>query len=555
MAENLIKRGDGPVPGRPLGLAAQQIFFRHHFQDGADILGHAAVHQHERLLQSGARRGRHAVETQQRVPGQQAAAAEAVLDVARPGGHAFDELDARPEAARVLPAAAGAAEPLAEDRPGRDHPALSLLRWTAERFDLPGRPHARADQRTEQVGGDGQPRALGNAVDAADQFKAATRAENDAEQIPELGSGALNPRRHQSGGDDGCLEQPKVIAPEIEHLVERVHLGGRFEVDAGQPDDRFIDHAEVRFDRRPRAGVPAVHAQVDGNVEDPCALGKIHPKEENVAPTAMGQVHAHWGALAQDGVGGVAASRAQQFGPDAQRLVERMAEAEDPRIAARGAHGVADLVGESLEAQGVIGGRERAGKGLVGALRGLGAQEPADRLLEAAFEHPPETVVRHAARAGELAPGRQVVAVDRREKEQGADAAVEVGFPASVSIELGAGGEQFSDRPARAPALDRKVAHFRRRCLDDFGDAQAHGNSLVIGGEIRFRSFQGFRTAAVLYRRISGRRVAPEELHVVTPAAARSAALARPKGRLPNVELGLEQLAVVGENGAWLRPG
>ena len=40
---------------------------------------------------------------------------------------ALDQLDARPDAAGVLPAAAGAAEPFAEDRPGRDEPALGFL--------------------------------------------------------------------------------------------------------------------------------------------------------------------------------------------------------------------------------------------------------------------------------------------------------------------------------------------------------------------------------------------------------------------------------------------
>ena len=183
-----------------------------------------------------------------------------------------------------------------------------------------------------------------------------------------LGAGALDARRHEAGGDDRRLQQAEIVAAEVEHLVEFAHLGCGLEVDARQADDGFVDDAEIRLDRRARAGVAAVHAEVDGDVEHARALGEIHPEEEDVAPAAVGEIHAHGRALAQDRMRRVAAG-AQQLGPHAQRLVERMAEAEHPRIAPRGADGVAHLVGQRLEAEGVVGGREGAGKGFVCALR------------------------------------------------------------------------------------------------------------------------------------------------------------------------------------------
>ena len=46
---------------------------------------------------------------------QQTAAADAILGVVRLRGYAVDQLDARPNAARILPSAARTAEPLAQD--------------------------------------------------------------------------------------------------------------------------------------------------------------------------------------------------------------------------------------------------------------------------------------------------------------------------------------------------------------------------------------------------------------------------------------------------------
>ena len=126
-------------------------------------------------------------------------------------------------------------------------------------------------------------------------------------------SASLAPERSmpggtRPGGDDRGLQQAEIVAAEIEHLVELAHLGRGLEVHAGEADDGLVDDAEVRLDRRARLGIAAVHAEVDGDVEHPRALGKIHAEEENVAPAAVGEVHAHRGALAQDGLRRVAAA-------------------------------------------------------------------------------------------------------------------------------------------------------------------------------------------------------------------------------------------------------
>ena len=357
LTENRVQRGHGLVPCGPLGFAAEKVFLRHHFENRPDVLRHAPVHQHERLLQSGARRRRNPVGPQQRMAGQQPAAAETMFDIAGLGDDAFDQLDARP---------------FAENRARGHHPALGFFHWTAQRPDLSGGAHADPDQRAEQIGGDGQPRTLGDAVDVADQLEPAAGPKGDAEQVRELGPGAFDARWHEPRSDDRGFQEPEVIAAKVEDLVEFAHFGGCLQIHAGQADNRLVDDAEKRLDWRARAGIAAVHAQIDGDVEHPRALREIHAEEEDVAPAAVRQVHPDRGALAQDRMRCVAAAGAQQLGPDAQRLVERVAEAEHPGVAPRGPDRVAHLVGERLEPERVIGRRQRARQRFVATLFRLG---------------------------------------------------------------------------------------------------------------------------------------------------------------------------------------
>ncbi len=153
---DLVQDAYGFLPSLPLGLGSQQILFGHHLEDGADVLRHAAVDQHQALLQPFARGGRDLIHAEDLVPGQQTAAADSKLRIALGGAHAVDQLDAGPHAARILPAAAGTAEPFSEDGPRGHQAAVFLIQAAGDGMNLPGGAHARRDEAAEQAGGDGQ---------------------------------------------------------------------------------------------------------------------------------------------------------------------------------------------------------------------------------------------------------------------------------------------------------------------------------------------------------------------------------------------------------------
>ena len=103
----------GLLAGDPLGSAPQEVFLGDHFQDGADVLGHATVHEDERVLELLTGIGRDGAVIEDLVGGHESAAGDAKFRVAFRGEGALDEFHAGPDAAGVLPAAAGAADPLA----------------------------------------------------------------------------------------------------------------------------------------------------------------------------------------------------------------------------------------------------------------------------------------------------------------------------------------------------------------------------------------------------------------------------------------------------------
>ena len=127
---NLVEDATCLLPAQPLSLGAQQVLFGDHLQDRADVLCHAAMHQHQAVLQTLARLGRNLIDAIDAMARQQAPATDAVLGVVGTGQHARDQLDARPDAARILPAAARAGQPLAQDRP-RGHQTPFVLRQLA----------------------------------------------------------------------------------------------------------------------------------------------------------------------------------------------------------------------------------------------------------------------------------------------------------------------------------------------------------------------------------------------------------------------------------------
>ena len=167
------------------------------------------------------------------------------------------------------------------------------------------------------------------------------------------------------------------------------------QVDAGQAQERLVDHAEIGFDRRARRRVAAAHAQVDRDVEDARAFGIVHAQEEDVAPGAVAEVHAHRRRFLEDRERIGDRGARQQFRAHAQRLVGRMADAEHPLVAAHRAHAAPHLVGQGLEGQPVIGLGQRAGEALAGPVLRLLAQEDVDGFLEAAQEQVAVALVGH----------------------------------------------------------------------------------------------------------------------------------------------------------------
>src|SRR5258708_7762620 len=129
-----------------------------------------------------------------------------MLRVAGLRGHAFDELDSRPDAAGILPAAAAATDPLAEQRPGEHEPAFAIAQGTGERLGLAGRSHADADQRREEIGRDREARTFRDVVDGGDQFETAPGAEHLREEIGETLAGALDAGWDQARRDHRRLE-------------------------------------------------------------------------------------------------------------------------------------------------------------------------------------------------------------------------------------------------------------------------------------------------------------------------------------------------------------
>ena len=179
--------------------------------------------------------------------------------------------------------------------------------------------------------------------------------------------------RYYAGGDYGGLEQAKVILGEVEDIGQGGDVGLAFQVDARQPENGLVDNAEPGLDRRLRptrsTGCPvaAANRQVNGYIEYAGPLGKVHAKKENVAPTAVREVHADGRPLDEDGERLVRRRTPLQRRVDLQRMVGRVSHAEHPLVAADRSHAAANLVGEGLEAQGLVGSGHGAGDGVAGS--------------------------------------------------------------------------------------------------------------------------------------------------------------------------------------------
>src|SRR5439155_9488025 len=215
-------------------------------------------------------------------------AADAQLRVAVAGEHAGDKFHAGPDAARVLPAAAGAAEPLAENRAREHEAALGFKQRPGQRRGLAGGAHADADEVGEQIGGDRQARAFRDIVHVADQFQAASGADDAREQFGQILAGTFNAWGNDAAGDDGGFKQTEIVFGEIKNVGQVRDVGRSAEVNAGQAQEGFVDGAQVRFHGRFGGGVASVHGQVNRDIQHSGAFGIIHGQKEDVAPAAMG---------------------------------------------------------------------------------------------------------------------------------------------------------------------------------------------------------------------------------------------------------------------------
>ena len=178
------------------------------------------------------------------------AAADAALRVGFAGEDAGDEFHSGPDAARILPAAAGAAQPFAKNRAREDESALMLQQGAGERRGLAGGPHAYADERREQIGGNRESRAFRDVVDVADDFEAASGAGDVREQSGEALAGTFNARRHDAARDDGGFEQTEIVPGKIKNVGEMRDVRRGSEINARQTQHRFFENTEVGFDGR-----------------------------------------------------------------------------------------------------------------------------------------------------------------------------------------------------------------------------------------------------------------------------------------------------------------
>ena len=114
------------------------------------------------------------------------------------------------------------------------------------------------------------------------------------QQVARAAARAFDTRRHEARRDHRRLEQPEIVAAEIEHLRQIADFGAGFQIDADQPDHGAVDHAQIRFDGRLRRLARPIRGRRDQWTRSGRApLGIIHAEEEDVAPAAVGQVHAH----------------------------------------------------------------------------------------------------------------------------------------------------------------------------------------------------------------------------------------------------------------------
>ena len=183
------------------------------------------------------------------------AAADAEFGIAFGGEHAFDQFHARPDAAGILPAAARTAEPFAEDGARQHQPAFVLLRANRA-ANWPGRsPSCKAQScEASRFVETARREPLGMPLTALTSSSPLPGPDHPRQQVGEALARAFDAGRNDAAGDDRRLEQAEVVFGEIEHVGQVRDVRGGAKIHAGQAQQRFIDHAQVGFDGRPRDG-------------------------------------------------------------------------------------------------------------------------------------------------------------------------------------------------------------------------------------------------------------------------------------------------------------
>ena len=156
----------------------------------------------------------------------------------------------------------------------------------------------------------------------------------------------------------------------------------------------------------------------------------------------MGEVHANGGGFVEDGegAGGV------EFRAEAEGVVGEVAGAEHPLVAGEAADALADLVGEGLEGEAAVGGGEGAAEGGAGE---AGGEEFGDGLFKAAGADMFDGAEGDEGRGG--GGGADGEAMEGGEKDEGADAVVEIRGVLAEGFEAGGFGEEVGERAAGGP--------------------------------------------------------------------------------------------------------
>ena len=147
-----------------------------------------------------------------------------------------------------ISAAAGATQPLAENCPGRDHPAIPFAQGAVRDLICPVARIEMAMIAANRLVETAKREPFGNPVDLADHLQPQARPDQPAEDVRQALLGAFQAGRDDSAGDHSRLEQAEIILGEIENLVQGDDSRSR-SIHADQPQHGPVDHAEIDFDR------------------------------------------------------------------------------------------------------------------------------------------------------------------------------------------------------------------------------------------------------------------------------------------------------------------